>query len=172
MTIEEYAVEAQKTASTRAPKDKLMNGVMGMIGEAGEIMDIMKKREFQGMDEELAREKIIDELGDVVWYVVEFCRGARIDFAATVIDASCNSEQGAGQPEPSIFRLCASVSKIPFLRGALEYKIQITEVMTIIIGICHRVDVELMTIMKRNIAKLRQRYGEKFDADKSNARYQ
>ena len=76
MTINEY----QKLAMTTLNKDLtekevLINGVMGLCGESGEVIDIVKKHLAQG--HELDREKIIKELGDVAWYMAEI---------ATVLD--------------------------------------------------------------------------------------
>lgn len=50
-------------------KDILLNGVMGLSGEAGETIDIVKKHLFHG--HELDREKILLELGDIAWYLAE-----------------------------------------------------------------------------------------------------
>ena len=49
----------------------LVNGVMGLNGESGEVIDIVKKHMFQG--HELDKDKIKKELGDVMWYVAEVC---------------------------------------------------------------------------------------------------
>lgn len=46
---------------------RILNGVMGLNGEAGETIDIVKKHLFQG--HELDREHLIEELGDVAWYL-------------------------------------------------------------------------------------------------------
>ena len=46
MTLNEYQTEAMRTASgiTSASEDNLLlNGAMGLNGEAGEVIDIMKK---------------------------------------------------------------------------------------------------------------------------------
>jgi NTP pyrophosphatase (non-canonical NTP hydrolase) len=70
MTINEYQKAAMRTASgvATATKDNLLlNGVMGMNGEAGECIDMVKKHFFQGHT--LDREKLVKELGDVCWYV-------------------------------------------------------------------------------------------------------
>lgn len=50
-------------------KDVLINGVMGLCGESGEAIDIVKKHLAQG--HELDREKLIKELGDIAWYLAE-----------------------------------------------------------------------------------------------------
>ena len=50
-------------------KDVLINGVMGLCGESGEVIDIVKKHLAQGQS--LDKEKIAKELGDVAWYLAE-----------------------------------------------------------------------------------------------------
>lgn len=47
----------------------LLNGVMGLCGESGEVIDILKKHLSQG--HELNKEKMAEELGDVAWYLAE-----------------------------------------------------------------------------------------------------
>lgn len=70
MTINEYQKEALRTepkAVKAARIDRLINGLMGLNGEAGEAIDILKKHLFQG--HELDREHLAMELGDVAWYL-------------------------------------------------------------------------------------------------------
>ena len=70
MTINEYQKLAMTTLNPALDKkDVLINGVMGLCGESGEVIDIVKKHLAQG--HELDREKIIKELGDVAWYMAE-----------------------------------------------------------------------------------------------------
>lgn len=56
-------------------KDVLINGVMGLCGESGEAIDIVKKWLMQG--HELDKKHLVRELGDVAWYLAE---------AATALD--------------------------------------------------------------------------------------
>lgn len=67
MTGNEYQRLALRTVSSSQPCDHILNGVMGLNGEAGECIDIVKKNLFQGHP--LDTDKLIDELGDVLWYV-------------------------------------------------------------------------------------------------------
>ena len=67
MTGNEYQSLALRTANGLDQKQLLTNGVMGMCGEAGECVDMMKKHLFQGHD--LDKEHLAKELGDVSWYV-------------------------------------------------------------------------------------------------------
>lgn len=69
MKMNEYQALARRTSSTDGPEkasyDKLINGVMGLCGEAGEYIDVVKKMMFQ--QHELNADKLIEELGDVLW---------------------------------------------------------------------------------------------------------
>ena len=70
MTINEYQKLAMTTLNPDlAKKDVLINGVMGLCGESGECIDIVKRHLAQG--HELNREELIKELGDVAWYLAE-----------------------------------------------------------------------------------------------------
>nr|DAR10288.1 MAG TPA: NTP-PPase-like protein [Caudoviricetes sp.] len=66
MTGTEFQEKAMRTAAASDSGALLLNGVMGLNGEAGECIDIMKKYLFQG--HELDEEKLMDELSDVMWY--------------------------------------------------------------------------------------------------------
>lgn len=70
MTINEYQELAMKTLNPQlSAKDVLINGVMGLCGESGEAIDIVKKHLAQGHP--LDQEALIKELGDVAWYLAE-----------------------------------------------------------------------------------------------------
>ena len=70
MRINEYQKLAMRTQNPQLDKrDVLINGVMGLCREAGEVIDIVKKHLAQG--HELNRQALIKELGDVAWYLAE-----------------------------------------------------------------------------------------------------
>ena len=70
MTVNEYQKLAMTTLNPAlTQKDVLINGVMGLCGESGEAIDIVKKWLAQG--HELDREKLAKELGDIAWYLAE-----------------------------------------------------------------------------------------------------
>ena len=69
MTFDEYQRGVMRTASdvTKATKENmLMNGILGTAGEAGELVDLLKKQIFQGHP--FDREHLIKECGDVLYY--------------------------------------------------------------------------------------------------------
>ena len=76
MQVNEYQKAAMATLNPALDKqDVLINSVMGLCGESGEAIDIVKKWLMQG--HELDREHLVRELGDVAWYLAE---------AATALD--------------------------------------------------------------------------------------
>ena len=67
LTANDYQRMAMRTAGEYDTEyDQLRNAAYGLNGEAGEVIDLLKKHEFQGHD--LPDEKLIDECGDVLWY--------------------------------------------------------------------------------------------------------
>ena len=70
MTIDEYQALALRTLNPAlGEKDALINGVMGLCGESGEAIDLVKKHLSQGHP--LDRAALAEELGDVAWYLAE-----------------------------------------------------------------------------------------------------
>ena len=70
MTINEYQKLAMTTLNPElSEKDVLINGVMGLCGESGEAIDIVKKWLAQGHEQD--KEKLKKELGDICWYLAE-----------------------------------------------------------------------------------------------------
>lgn len=69
MNFKEYEKEMQRTAGEFIKLDEngLALGAMGISGEAGEVTDYIKKVLFH--NHELSENKLIEELGDVLWYV-------------------------------------------------------------------------------------------------------
>lgn len=71
MTINEYQALALRTESRITtdpiPYIRVLEGLMGLNGEAGEAIDIIKKVLFQG--HEFDREHMAKELGDIAWYL-------------------------------------------------------------------------------------------------------
>ena len=77
MKINDYQKAALRTASSEKSSDLVLNGVLGLCGETGEVSDIVKKHLFQG--HELNVDKVVDELGDVCWYIAILSKGLNVD---------------------------------------------------------------------------------------------
>lgn len=76
MTVNEYQALAMTTLNPELSKrEVLINSVMGLCGESGEAIDIVKKWMAQG--HALDKAHLAKELGDIAWYLAE---------AATALD--------------------------------------------------------------------------------------
>ena len=106
MRASDYQKAVTRTMSSElTEREALANWAMGLGGEAGEAIDVLKKHLFHGHD--LDRAEVAKELGDVLWYVA---------------------------------------------------------------ALCAELDLDLGQVMEANVAKLRARYPDGFDADRSRNR--
>ena len=77
MEINEYQKLAMVTLNKKLDKKEILtNSVMGLCGESGEAIDLVKKHLFHG--HELDRDALVKELGDVAWYLAEAAEALEI----------------------------------------------------------------------------------------------
>lgn len=68
MTLDEYQSLSGRTANMDCSETiRLCTFGLGVAGEAGEVADLIKKHVGHGHD--LDDDKLVKELGDVLWYV-------------------------------------------------------------------------------------------------------
>ncbi len=80
MTANEYQKRAMATLNPAlSRREVLINSVMGLCGESGEAIDIVKKWLAQG--HELDKEHLAKELGDVAWYLAEAATALDMDLS-------------------------------------------------------------------------------------------
>jgi NTP pyrophosphatase (non-canonical NTP hydrolase) len=87
MGINEYQKEALRTSSMTNELDMMLNGVMGLAGESGECVDLMKKHLFQGHPMDM--DYMAKELGDVAWYLAVTAHAIGYDLE-TVLQMNVN----------------------------------------------------------------------------------
>lgn len=83
MTLNEYQLEAKKTAIF--PKEAAFEYLtLGLMGEAGEIANKYKKviRDNNGELDNERRKELIDECGDVLWYLANLASQLNIDMGS------------------------------------------------------------------------------------------
>ena len=80
MNVNDYQKFAMRTLNPEIEKKELiLNAAMGLCGESGEVIDLVKKHLFQGHD--LDDEKLIKELGDVAWYLAEAATALNVNLS-------------------------------------------------------------------------------------------
>ncbi len=83
MHASDYQQLAMRTAAPESDNARrLINAALGLTGEAGEFADTVKKIMFHGHT--LDQPALINELGDVLWYVAQACTALDIDMSAVM----------------------------------------------------------------------------------------
>ena len=71
MDFVEYTREVHRTCSIRDQKELFTLTALGIAGEAGEVVDTIKKVLYHSHD--LDTSALCKEMGDLLWYIVLLC---------------------------------------------------------------------------------------------------
>ena len=75
--LDVFQEEALRTMRSDLPYELVCSNMcMGLAGETGETIDIFKKHIYQG--KELDINDVIEEIGDILWYVANLCNVNKI----------------------------------------------------------------------------------------------
>ena len=78
MNLREYQEKSKRTLNNDLTEEQLIsNMAMGISGEFGEVIDVIKKNLYQG--HELEVPNLVEEIGDAMWYVANLCNLCNID---------------------------------------------------------------------------------------------
>jgi NTP pyrophosphatase (non-canonical NTP hydrolase) len=81
MEWDQYVSAASRTAHRgpeNTPRDRRLHFALGLAGEAGDVANLIKKAEFHGHG--LDRPALVEELGDVLWYLAMLAEEHAISF--------------------------------------------------------------------------------------------
>lgn len=85
MELKDYKKEVLRTAKSFDTMEKnIFHMMLGFTGEIGEIADIFKQHYIYG--KKLDIEHLIEEFGDVIYYIIFCCMICDIDFENEVLD--------------------------------------------------------------------------------------
>lgn len=83
MRLREYQEQSKRTLNQSLDKkDQITNMIIGVMGESGEVADIIKKSLYQG--HKLDRESIAEEIGDIMFYIVNLCNVLDLDLETLI----------------------------------------------------------------------------------------
>jgi NTP pyrophosphatase (non-canonical NTP hydrolase) len=87
-TFEEYQKDSRKTAKYPSLGNKLIYPTLGLVGEAGEIAEKLKKM-IRDKDNVLSPEDkdlLVKELGDVLWYIAQLCTELEVSMGDVAVE--------------------------------------------------------------------------------------
>lgn len=171
MNLNEYQKLAQRTSATIGA-DKIKNGCLGLIGETGEIVDALKKWLFQsGENPPFPKEKFIKEMGDVLWYCAEVASGMGWEFGSVMSDVEgCEC---AINYDIELLSVAISVSAhdayLAFIleKDHLPPRDCLRMVFGLLKELCRRIHTSIDEVAHVNIEKLKKRYPDGFDPERS-----
>lgn len=179
MNMHDYQKLAQRTSP--ADHDKQGNGILGLIGEVGELVDEFKKYIYQsGPDPVLPAMRFAEECGDVLWYLAELAEGMGVELAQIAPDFDILDEKAAGlHGAPSLRSVLLDMSKAAsdIASEVLSCRMAAAqENMRVMLRraswLARIIGVPLVQIAHMNIEKLKKRYPDGFEASISMARYE
>lgn len=168
---ERYVAECERTNTKQ--HDAIRHGAIGMLTEAGEILDIFKKKMFYDKPVDVVHLK--EEIGDFFWYLAiwysakdkdrsaQYVFGGR--WTGSTIDLNkpmCDDKND----EEAVFRLVANASAVAscdLLGQDPDYgsaDMPVMKAVDRLIAIMHFYGLDPADVLSANIAKLRARYPE------------
>ena len=180
MTWAEYVELSARTANSELDwHEQGQNWALGLIGEAGEVTDLVKKHLFH--KHEMDTEKLSKEIGDVCWYIAALVRRLRTKLNKsplrfkTVRESLYLDDQffwyEASLKVCKIRRYMLAQNCVEMARhiGTLCYEKQeaiyaLVNVLHCLISIANTFNLSMEDILQQNIDKLKARYPEGFSS--------
>lgn len=176
-TLKQYQKEVVRLlgAHEREPSSY----VLGLIGESGELTDLLKK--VWGHGHELDREKLKKELGDCFWYVVAIGQQFSIDIH-DIAPRRLRSRADLFPPQQKLLRLSSWVGGIarrcdlfwgggrvayPYEATRKTLQRQLGSVFMLLEDLGYDFGLQLSDVLQANVDKLRQRYPDGFSTEAS-----
>lgn len=157
--LNKYQDSVSKNKKNHCNKDNaLIDWALGIAGESGEIVDIIKKTIFQG--HRLSVEDIIEEVGDLMWYITALCSTLDISLEK-VLDANMDK---LSKRYPNGFTQIDSIQRVDVNTDMVDQPVHYTSN-----GVMEVIDIlqdqlteeEFKGFLRGNILKYQLRYRNK-----------
>ncbi len=141
---------------------------LGLVGEAGEVADLIKKVEGHGHKPD--REKLIKELGDVLWYVAVLHHALGLkgrEPRPLHVEKRGPSDKSGGSIRNAISLCIATADLVQYIAGMRS---DFGVILMIIKEMAEESGSSLREVAQANINKLKQRYPDGFSSQASQRR--
>ena len=179
ISLRDYHRLAQRT-SQKDGHDKVDNGVLGLIGETGELVDLYKKWVYQSTPgTKFPYDAAMNELGDVMWYLEELAdgMGTSMNMVTPMTFSGLDQMTEGVKPLPTLRAVITGLSShANAIRKAVDMNDRdaVCENMRRALNtgawLARLAGVPMEQVAIMNIEKLKKRYPEGFDAKISMAR--
>lgn len=169
MDLAAYQKSAMRTSDSQ--HDRVKNGALGLIGETGEIVDIIKKYLFQsGKNAPLPVDDLKKECGDVMWYIAETCTGLGVNMQ-TVMDHIHTGGCAPADMEACAITMMECALYIYHRMSVANAKLMLMRVLADLylhlVMLCNYAYLPVHEVAEANIKKLEKRYPAGFDPERS-----
>ena len=167
MNWTEYQTAAQRTADTEQADDiRRQLCALGLIGETGEVAELLKHALSHGEDVDIERLKL--ELGDVCWYVAEALSISGMDRDKLAVDARNDGVIGLAFYAA---QLAAALSERQDRRADSASRYDFVDLVAYMVTGVDRVaqlhGIAFADVLSANVAKLHKRHPDGFTVEGS-----
>jgi NTP pyrophosphatase (non-canonical NTP hydrolase) len=155
MDFTEYKYLAIRTADKDLPLyERLDKNINGVYKESGEVADLLDKHWWQGHGLDL--EDLSKEIGDVFWYLADFCYISKIEVLeiALIPNRTKPEKLSSLRCEIGLFQMVQEQEDVSRVYHTLK-------------ELAESYDLNLSNIFKQNIAKLEKRFPDCFNYEDS-----
>ena len=170
MTLNEYQTLAARTIATDDKHEMELHAAFGLISEADELSEAMRKLRCINGPYEALKAHMIKEAGDLAWMVAEMCTARGWYMGNLLSHYPKRYLQMKTHPltTPPIV-ICGMYQKTFQGHKIDDEKLIdcLREIWGMLVAISSIYEVGLETVLETNIAKLRARYPHGFEAERS-----
>lgn len=164
---QEFVEGLASAPSTASFKDRLTTSVLGLCGESGECLDIIYGF-INGYEKDFDKNKLIDELSDVVWYVTFACNTLKIKLTDMFIFDITGVSDVPNQTAKYVLNLVSySANCSDFVKKHVyhskdfnedQFLLNLKHIVEYVYLLANSLDVSLQHVVDYNVNKLKSRY--------------
>lgn len=155
--LREYSVKAAETDQLKGRSDHLALLAAGLFGEAGSVAAEAKKIQREGPAYPAYRKRLIEELGDFLWYFVRFADASGID-AVRDLDFHIAETRPGGLVERALELGTAASLVLSVSSTSSPRRDQLLDMWKALMGVAREADIQLQDAADRNLTKVRSRW--------------
>lgn len=168
MKLKKYRKEAHRTVNKDLSREALEENLLwGLAGEAGEVIDLIKKVVYHGHDAD--RDTLRGELGDVCWYIAGLLDLHKIpdNEVSCYLDGSWARTWDFSLDLRYACNKLIQASALVQTGGGTYVRRNLTDCLISIEQISALYDLTLSDVFEANVDKLRERYPSGFSSERS-----